>query len=392
MRDDPRPVRGRRRCVSPEHEPWHPRRNRRPPRHGARRSRPIPGRPIAILADLQGPKLRVGVFAAGAAELEEGARFRLDLDPRQGDAHRVCLPHPEIFAALLPGATLLVNDGKIRLKVEDCGRRLRRLHGHLRRHDLEPQGGECPRCGAARRGAVGQGSRRSGIRLQPRRRLAGPELRAAPRRRDRGGAHLARGRAAIVSKIEKPSALKAFDEILAFPTGSWWRAAIWGSSCRCIPCLPIQKRLVRKARAAAKPVIVATQMLESMISSPMPTRAEVSDVATAIYEGADAVMLSAESAAGAYPVEAVQTMHNVALSVEATRPGARSSSPRAASSTARRRRHRRRGARDRRDDRHQGDLLLHRIGLDRWQGGARAPLRADPRAQPQDATRCAGCA
>jgi pyruvate kinase len=80
---------------------------------------------------------------------------------------------------------------------------------------------------------------------------------------------------------------------------------------------PIQKRLVRKCRGAAKPVIVATQMLESMIESPMPTRAEVSDVATAIYEGTDAIMLSAESAAGAYPIEAVQTMNKVAIEVEA---------------------------------------------------------------------------
>jgi pyruvate kinase len=127
---------------------------------------------------------------------------------------------------------------------------------------------------------------------------------------------LARGRAAILAKIEKPSAVNAFDEILAVSDGVMVARGDLGVELPVHAVPPIQKRLVRRARAMAKPVIVATQMLESMIESPMPTRAEVSDVATAIYEGADAVMLSAESAAGNYPVEAVRTMHNVAISVE----------------------------------------------------------------------------
>ncbi|MDO9526622.1 MAG: pyruvate kinase, partial [Gemmobacter sp.] len=127
---------------------------------------------------------------------------------------------------------------------------------------------------------------------------------------------LCRGRAAILSKIEKPAAVKAYDAILAVSDGIMVARGDLGVECPVQAVPPIQKRLVRGARAAAKPVIVATQMLESMIESPMPTRAEVSDVATAIYEGADAVMLSAESAAGAYPVEAVQTMNNVAIEVE----------------------------------------------------------------------------
>jgi len=273
------------------------------------------GRPIAILADLQGPKLRVGVFAAGAAELEEGTRFRLDLDPEEGNAHRVCLPHPEIFAVLVPGAILLVDDGKIRLRVEECG---------LDHAD----------CTVVFGGTI---SNRKGVNVPD---VELPVAALSPK--DRADLEfacslgvdwlalsfvqrpadvieardLARGRAAIVAKIEKPSALKVFDEILDLSDGIMVARGDLGVELPVQDVPPIQKRLVRKARAAAKPVIVATQMLESMISSPMPTRAEVSDVATAIYEGADAVMLSAESAAGAYPVEAVQTMHNVALSVE----------------------------------------------------------------------------
>jgi pyruvate kinase len=128
---------------------------------------------------------------------------------------------------------------------------------------------------------------------------------------------LADGRAAILSKIEKPAAVKAYKEILAASDGIMVARGDLGVELPVHSVPPIQKQLVRGARAAAKPVIVATQMLESMIESPMPTRAEVSDVATAIYEGADAVMLSAESAAGDYPVEAVTTMDSVAKSVEA---------------------------------------------------------------------------
>jgi pyruvate kinase len=273
------------------------------------------GRPTAILADLQGPKLRVGSFAEGPVDLVEGAAFRLDLDPAPGDVHRVQLPHPEIFAALEPESSLLVNDGKIRLRVESCG----------------PDFADCIVV------VGGTISNRKGVNvpdvLLPLKALSPKDrkdlefvcelgvdwlaLSFVQRPEDVIEARaLANGRAAILSKIEKPAAVRAYDEILRVSDGIMVARGDLGVELPVHSVPPIQKRLVRGARAAAKPVIVATQMLESMIESPVPTRAEVSDVATAIYEGADAVMLSAESAAGQYPVEAVSTMDNVAKSVE----------------------------------------------------------------------------
>ena len=273
------------------------------------------GRPIAVLADLQGPKLRVGVFSAGSQDLMEGAKFRFDLDPAEGDLRRVCLPHPEIFAALKPGSSLLVNDGKIRLKVDACG-------------------ADFADCTVTIGGTI---SNRKGVNVPdvvlPLAALSDKDRKDLEFACELGvdwlalsfvqrpedvleARELAKGRAAILSKIEKPAAVVAFAEILAVSDGIMVARGDLGVELPVYSVPPIQKRLVRACRAAAKPVIVATQMLESMIESPMPTRAEVSDVATAIYEGADAVMLSAESAAGAYPVEAVTTMDNVAKSVE----------------------------------------------------------------------------
>ncbi|MDG1289281.1 MAG: pyruvate kinase [Lentibacter sp.] len=271
--------------------------------------------PIAILADLQGPKLRVGVFTNEEEELVEGQKFRFDLNETAGTNARVCLPHPEIFKALEDGTTLLVNDGKIRLKVETCG-------------------DDFADCIVTAGGAI---SNRKGVNV--------PEVvlpLAALSDKDRADLEfvcqlgvdwialsfvqraadveeakaLIGGRAAVLSKIEKPTAVTSFDEILAVSDGIMVARGDLGVELPVQNVPPIQKRLVRRCRAAAKPVIVATQMLESMIESPMPTRAEVSDVATAIYEGADAIMLSAESAAGQYPVEAVSTMNNVAVEVE----------------------------------------------------------------------------
>lgn len=273
------------------------------------------GRPIGILADLQGPKLRVGTFADEAAELEVGARFRLDLDETPGDVTRVCLPHKEIFDALEPGASLLVNDGKIRLKVIDCGRDFAECEVVVGGTISNRKGVNVPDV-VLPLAALSEKDRKDlefvcGLGVDW---LA---LSFVQRPQDVDEAReLCAGRAAIMSKIEKPAAVKSFDDILKASDGIMVARGDLGVELPVQNVPPIQKRLVRKCRAAAKPVIVATQMLESMIESPMPTRAEVSDVAAAIYEGTDAVMLSAESAAGQYPIEAVRTMNNVAMEVE----------------------------------------------------------------------------
>ncbi len=272
-------------------------------------------RPIGILADLQGPKLRCGVFKNGPEDLVEGQAFRFDLDKAEGDNTRVCLPHTEIFEALEIGSTLLVNDGKIQLRVTACNKKSADC--------VVEVGGEI--------------SNRKGVNVPDvvlplaalsQKDLADLEfvcelgvdwlaLSFVQRAEDMDQARrLAKGRAAILAKIEKPAAVTAFESILAVSDGIMVARGDLGVELPVQNVPPIQKRLVRACRAVGKPVIVATQMLESMITSPVPTRAEVSDVATAIYEGADAIMLSGESAAGQYPVEAVTTMNNVAIEVE----------------------------------------------------------------------------
>ena len=273
------------------------------------------GRPICILADLQGPKLRCGTFAKGPVLLVEGATFRLDLDPADGDVTRVCLPHPEIFAALKAGSILLVNDGKIRLKVIErspehavtevmVGGEISNRKGVNVPDVVLPLAALSPKDRTDLEFACGLGVDWLALSFVQR---------AADVYEAR---ELADGRAAILSKIEKPAAVNAFAEILEASDGIMVARGDLGVELPVTSLPPIQKRLTRACRAAGKPVIVATQMLESMITSPVPTRAEVSDVATAIYEGTDAVMLSAELAAGEYPIEAVRTMNDVAVSVE----------------------------------------------------------------------------
>jgi len=273
------------------------------------------GRPIAILADLQGPKLRVGVFKNGEEEMQVGQSFRFDLDEAEGDSLRVNLPHKEIFDALEPGAHLLVNDGKIRMRVVECGINFANCTVIAGGTISDRKGVNVPDV-VLPLAALTEKDRKD-LEYACATGVDWLALSFVQRAADVEEASvLVKGRAAIMSKIEKPAGVKSFEDILAVSDGIMVARGDLGVELPVQNVPPIQKRLIRKCRAAAKPVIVATQMLESMIDSPMPTRAEVSDVATAIYEGADAVMLSAESAAGSFPVEAVTTMNNVALEVE----------------------------------------------------------------------------
>ena len=273
------------------------------------------GRPICVMADLQGPKLRCGKFKNGSVLLSEGNNFSFDLDHNLGDETRVCLPHKEIFQALQVGSILLIDDGKIRLKVISCQ--------HDRAYLIVLIGGKI----SDNKGvnlpdvilpvAALSEKDRTDLEFVCKLGVDWLALSFVQRAEDVEEARkLVKGRAELLSKIEKPAAVEAFDSILEVSDGIMVARGDLGVELPVEAVPPIQKRLVRACRAKGKPVIVATQMMESMINSPVPTRAEVSDVAQAIYEGSDAVMLSAESAAGMYPIEAVTTMDNVAVEVE----------------------------------------------------------------------------
>jgi pyruvate kinase len=272
-------------------------------------------RPIAVLADLQGPKLRVGDFAAGAIELGAGERFRLDLEPTLGDGDRVQLPHPEVFKVLEPGQTLLLDDGKIRLRVDEAspdsalttvlvGGRLSNHKGVNLPDTVLPIRALTPKDLSDLEQAVNIGVDWIALSFVQR-----PEDLMEARK-------MIGGRAALLAKIEKPAALQRLDEILEQSDALMVARGDLGVELPLESVPGRQKQITRAARRAGKPVVVATQMLESMINAPVPTRAEVSDVATAVYEGADAIMLSAESAAGKFPVEAVSMMNRIAEKVE----------------------------------------------------------------------------
>jgi pyruvate kinase len=272
-------------------------------------------RPVGILGDLQGPKLRVGRFAEGPVRLAAGDRFRFDLDDAPGDAGRVQLPHPEIFAALEPGARLLVNDGKVSLRVLSCDEAHAECEVTTGGEVSNNKGVNVPDV-VLPLAAMTEKDRKD-LEFVLKLGVDWLALSFVQRPEDVTEAReLVGDRAAIMVKVEKPAGVRRFPEILAMCDGVMVARGDLGVEMPVSELPPIQKRLIRESRRAAKPVIVATQMLESMISSPMPTRAEVSDVANAIYEGADAVMLSAESAAGDYPVEAVAMMDSIARTVE----------------------------------------------------------------------------
>ncbi len=273
-------------------------------------------RPIGILADLQGPKLRVGRFAGGKATLKEGQGFRFDLDKGEGDASRVELPHPEIFQVLKPGATLLVNDGKIRATVtgsDDSGADTEiRVGGEI----SDNKGVNVPDV-VLPLAPLTEKDRRDlefvlglGVDWLALSFVQRPEDVVEARKL------IGDREVAVMVKVEKPACVERFDEIVKLVDGVMVARGDLGVELPIAELPALQKRLIAACRASGKPVVVATQMLESMISAPVPTRAEVSDVANAIFDGADAVMLSAESATGQYPVEAVAMMDTIARTIE----------------------------------------------------------------------------
>lgn len=271
--------------------------------------------PIAILLDLQGPKLRLGTFAKGPMVLKKGQRVRFDMHAEPGTAERIPLLHPEIFKAAKPGGLLLIDDGKVRLRIVA--------------HDAETIDAEAEVAGTL--------SDRKGVNLPN---LVLPMSPMTPKdHKDLAFGlslgvdwialsfvqhandiaelkKLVAGRAAVMAKLEKPQAIEHLDEIIEQSDGIMVARGDLGVEMPPEAVPPLQKRILAAARVAGRPTIVATQMLESMINAPTPTRAEVSDVATAVYDGTDAVMLSAESASGNYPVEAVTMMDRILKSVE----------------------------------------------------------------------------
>ncbi|MGV8839062.1 MAG: pyruvate kinase [Bauldia sp.] len=273
------------------------------------------GHPIGVLVDLQGPKFRLATFADKKVEIKVGQTFTLDNDPTPGDATRVHLPHPEILKAMAPGDRLLLDDGRVQLVAKECS----------------------PERVVTKVVA--------GTALSDKKGVSVPDTMlplTSMTRKDRADLEVAleveadwiamsfvqqasdmteirsivAGRSAIIAKIEKPQAIQHLQEIIDVSDALMVARGDLGVEVPLEQVPGLQKRITRAARRAGKPVVVATQMLESMITAPVPTRAEVSDVATAVFEGADAVMLSAESAAGAFPVEAVATMDRIAREVE----------------------------------------------------------------------------
>ncbi|MET3598567.1 pyruvate kinase [Martelella mangrovi] len=274
------------------------------------------GRPIGILCDLQGPKLRVGKFLDGKVELEIGQTFTLDDKDEPGNEKRVFLPHPEILQSVQPGHRLLIDDGKLQLRAEKCDGKSIECTVVAGTTISDRKGVSLPDTllgvGAltdkdrADLDAVLETGDADWVALSF---VQRPDDLAEVRK-------IARGQVGLMSKIEKPQAIERIEEIIEMSDALMVARGDLGVEMPLETVPGLQKKLIRLCRSAGKPVVVATQMLESMIESPVPTRAEVSDVATAVFEGADAVMLSAESAAGKYPAEAVATMASVARTIE----------------------------------------------------------------------------
>ena len=273
------------------------------------------GHPLGVLADLQGPKLRIGSFANGPVELAKGQTFRLDLDPAPGNAARAPMPHPEIFSALQPGHMLLLNDGRVRLRVADCcadhADTIVEVGGPLSDH----KGVNVPDTPLAVSALTDKDREDLEFALSLGVPWIGLSFVQTSDDVDEAMALIA-GRAGLIAKIEKPQAAAHAQHIIHHADAIMVARGDLGVEMPMEDVPMIQKRLVRACRGAGKPVIVATQMLESMVRAPVPTRAEASDVSTAVNEGADAVMLSEETAVGDYPREAVGMMDRIIRRVE----------------------------------------------------------------------------
>jgi pyruvate kinase len=272
-------------------------------------------RPTTILFDLQGPKLRVGHFEGGRAVLEKGKRFILDRDDKAGDSKRVQLPHVEIFESIRPGTSILIDDGKVRLSVLEADEEQIVSEVQVGGAVSDNKGVNVPNVLVPIPALTDKD--RADLAFALEQKADWVALSFVQRPDDVAEARSLIGdRAALMAKIEKPAAIDRLNDIIALADGVMVARGDLGVELPPEEVPPLQNRIVACARQFGKPVVVATQMLESMVTSPTPTRAEVNDVATAIYDGADAVMLSAESATGQYPCEAVQMMDRIANSVE----------------------------------------------------------------------------
>lgn len=280
-----------------------------------RRAEASVGRPLAVLADLQGPKIRLGEFADGVVRLKPGQDFRLDMGRAPGDAARVGVPHPEVFAALRTGAYVLLDDGKVRLRVVGHGPDFAETIVEAGDQLSDHKGLNLPNLSIPIPALTEKD--REDLAFALNEGVDWVALSFVQRASDMAELRsLVKGRAGVLAKIEKPAALEALDEILDLCQAIMVARGDLGVELAPEEVPVFQKKLIRAARLRGLPVIVATQMLESMTHSPTPTRAEASDVAGAVYEGADALMLSAETAAGDYPLEAVSMMDRIITRVE----------------------------------------------------------------------------
>jgi len=273
------------------------------------------GRPIGILVDLQGPKIRIGSFAEPTVLVETAQTFVLDTNSAPGNAQRVQLPHPELFGAIAEGAEILLNDGRVRLVAKTVTSDQIVCEVQLGGELSAAKGVNVPGTVLPIRAMTDKDRRDLDFALS-----AGADwiaLSFVQTPEDVADARkIIAGRAGLMANIEKPSAINWLEEITSLSDGIMVARGDLGVELPLELVPGLQKQIVAEARDQGKPVVVATQMLESMIESATPTRAEVSDVATAVYDGADAVMLSAESAVGAYPLEAVAMMDRIIRQTE----------------------------------------------------------------------------